>query len=187
MITYDRRTNVGFDFDFNLELQRGYERFSPKELRDFFRNAISKAARKAGYDFAEDSSRVLTIKKKDCKHSRILYSADFAIVCCDDEDGQWVIRFDKRAGRYIWNEQTEKNEELASRQRWIKEKKLWNDLCDLYLDKKNDCRNEGMHSRQLFSMAVNEICLRNGYFSEEEPVEVPCQQVKFGPMMIRLW
>ena len=50
--------------------------------------ALNKVAHKYGYDYAEDSTRVITIKFKDRKNSRILHSCDFAIVNnYTDEEG----------------------------------------------------------------------------------------------------
>ena len=54
--------------------------YTPKQIRTIIRNAIDKVAPTHGYDYCEDSTRVLTIKQKDYKHSKILHSYDFDIV-----------------------------------------------------------------------------------------------------------
>lgn len=80
MITYDRKSNIGFDFDINIEVNDDDENYEPKEIRTIIRKALDKVARQYGYDYCEDSTRVLTIKKKDRPNSRIIHSCDFAIV-----------------------------------------------------------------------------------------------------------
>ena len=72
MITYDRKSNIGFDFDVNIEVNDYDENYEPKEIRTIIRKALDKVARQYGYDYCEDSTRVLTIKKKDRPNSRML-------------------------------------------------------------------------------------------------------------------
>ena len=79
MITYDRKSNIGFDFDVNIEVNNAAENNKPKEIRTIIRKALNRVARQHGYDYCEDSTRVLTIKKKDRPNSRIIHSCDFAI------------------------------------------------------------------------------------------------------------
>ena len=74
MITYDRKSNIGFDFDVNIEVNNAAENNKPKEIRTIIRKALNRVARQHGYDYCEDSTRVLTIKKKDRPNSRIIHS-----------------------------------------------------------------------------------------------------------------
>ena len=87
MITYDSKSNVGYDFDFNIEVNDDDETYKPKQLKNMLQKAIGTVCVKYGYDYPEDSTRVLTIKMKNRRESRILHSCDFAIVnnCIDDE------------------------------------------------------------------------------------------------------
>ena len=100
MITQDMKSNIGFDFDVNFEVNDDEQNFSPKEIRLTIKNAIDKVAPKYGYSPCEDSTRVLTIKKVDRKRSRIIHSCDIAIVNNftndNGEEDQEYIRFEKR-------------------------------------------------------------------------------------------
>ena len=49
MITYDKKSNIGFDFDFNIEVNDDDENYSPKEIRTIIKNAINQAAHQYGY------------------------------------------------------------------------------------------------------------------------------------------
>ena len=64
MITYDAKSNVGYDFDVNFEVNDDDNNYTPKQIRTIIRNAIDKFAPLHGYDYCEDSTRVLTIKQK---------------------------------------------------------------------------------------------------------------------------
>ena len=93
MITYDSKSNIGFDFDINIEVNDDDEKFKPKEIRTIIRNAIDRVAPRYGYKYCEDSTRVLTIKKVNTFTSRIIHSCDFAIVYNCTDGRQQYIRF----------------------------------------------------------------------------------------------
>ena len=80
MVTYDVGTNIGYDFDVNIQINDDECKFSAKEIKTKIMLVLNKVAHRYGYDYSEDSTRVITIKVKDKKNSKILYSCDFAIV-----------------------------------------------------------------------------------------------------------
>ena len=159
MITYDLKSNVGFDFDFNIEVNDYDNNYHPKEIKNILQAAFNKVVQKYGYDNPEDSTRVLTIKKKDRKNSRILHSCDFAIIHnYIDEDGyecQEYIHHNKNQKSYYWCEQPRGFYMLIEKVKWIKENKLWNKMTQLYLQKKNCNKDEHVHSRSIFASAVH--------------------------------
>ena len=160
MITKDMKGNVGFDFDFNIYPNDDENRFSAKEIKLLFKQSIDKFARNYGYDYAEDSTRVLTIKVKDKANSRILHSVDFAFVNdYEDDEGntcQEYIRFNKKHKSYSWEEQPQGFYMLPERIDLLKTNDLWNEMKQVYLDKRNKNENPDKHSRSLFAEAVNE-------------------------------
>ena len=111
MITYDAKSNIGFDFDINIYPNDEENRFTAKQIKLLFKQSLDKFAHRYGYDFAEDSTRVLTIKVKDRKNSRILHSVDFAFVNdYEDDDGydcQEYIHYNKKQNAYSWSEQSQ--------------------------------------------------------------------------------
>lgn len=170
MITYDSKSNVGYDFDFNIEVNDGNGRYKPKQLKNMLQNAIDTVCVKYGYDHPEDSTRVLTIKMKNRKKSCILHSCDFAIVnnYIDDDgyEGQEYIHNDKH-GNYTWCEQSEGYYMLPDKIDWIKENDLWDDMRDLYIEKKNKNNDPNVHSRTIFAITVHEVCQRFGFYEDE--------------------
>lgn len=168
MITRDFKSNVGYDFDFNIEVNYENNKYSPKKLKDMLRNAIGSVCTKYGYDYPEDSTRVLTIKKKNIKKSCIIHSCDFAIVnnYIDNKgyECQEYIHFNKKSGGYQWCEQSDGYYMLQDKIDWIEENDLQNDMRDLYIEKKNENDNPDLHSRTIFAITVHEICQKNGFY-----------------------
>ena len=85
MITRDRNSNKGYDFDVNIEVNDPDEKYSAEEIREILHKALNKITNPYGYsifgyDYTEDSTRVLTIKVKDKANSCILHSCDFCII-----------------------------------------------------------------------------------------------------------
>ena len=142
MITRGRNSNTGFDFDVNIEVNDPDEDYSAEEIRNILRNGLDRVTNPYGrsifgYDYTEDSTRVLTIKVKDKANSRILHSCDFCIVN-DCEDGrQQYIRYNKKQHSYSWEYQPKGYYELPEKIEWIKKNGLWQQARDVYLDKKN--------------------------------------------------
>lgn len=105
MITYDRKSNIGFDFDFDLEINDDEENYSPDEIHRIMKNAIDQVAPRYGYKHCGDSTKVLTIKKVNTFTCRILHSCDFAIVYNCGNGRKQYIRFNKKNKNYTWEYQ----------------------------------------------------------------------------------
>ena len=164
MITCDAKSNIGFDFDINIEVNDDDENFEPKEIWTTIRNAIDRVAPHYGYKYCEDSTRVLTIKKVNTFTSRIIHSCDFAIVYNCTDGRQQYIRFNKDNNYYSWGYQGKGFVDLDNKIGWLKEKKeLWKKLKDYYIEKKNLNKNPDKHSRSIFAESINEMCQKNGY------------------------
>ena len=160
MITVDKTTNTGFDFDVNLCVNDTGE-LSPKEIRQILMQAFNKHGKNFKYESAEDEKRVFTIKVIDHKNSRIIRSCDFAIVNdYTDEYGEWrqeYIFFNRKQNKYEWKEQSEKFYDLPIKEEWIRDNGLWNFVRGIYLDKKNKNLDANKKSRSLYAEAVNEV------------------------------
>ncbi len=166
MITCDYRTNKGFDFDINLRVNDDDEEFEAKEIKMLIMGAINQVARPRGFEFCENSTRVITLKKLSSHRNQIEYSCDLAIVYdWFDNSGQkhqQYIRYQKDQNSYYWAEQP-KGYHLAQKEAWIKKHGLWDDVLDIYLDKKNDNDDPDKKSRSLYAETINEVCQKNGY------------------------
>lgn len=163
MITYDAKSNIGFDFDINIEVNDEEENYNAKEIRNIIRNAIDKVAWKYQYKRCEDSTRVLTIKKVNTLTSQIIHSCDFAIVNNFGNGEQQYIRFNKENRYYYWEYQGKRFKNLDKKFEWLKNNGFTNELRKYYIDKKNFNDNPNKHSRSIFAETVNELCHKKGY------------------------
>lgn len=157
MITYDLKSNKGFDFDFDFAINDDNEDYTPEEIRRIMKNAIDQVAPRYGYKHCEDSTRVLTIKKVNTFTSQILHSCDFALVYNCDDGRQRYIRFNKKNNNYTWEYQGKGFKNLEKKITWLKGNGCWKDLQDYYIDKKNQNNNPDKHSRSIFSESINEM------------------------------
>lgn len=171
MITRDRNSNIGFDFDVNLEPNDPEENYSAEEIRHIFKKGIDTVTNPYGlsifgYDYTEDSTRVLTIKVKDRKNARILHSCDFCIVYNCDDGRQQYIRYNKKHNNYSWEYQPKGYNILQHKIQWIKKHNLWQQVRSIYLDKKNANTDDNKKSRSIFAETIQQVCQQNGYYKE---------------------
>ncbi len=157
MITYNRKSNIGFDFDFDLEINDDEENYCPDEIRYIMKNAIDQVSPRYGYKTCEDSTKVLTIKKIDTFTSQILHSCDFALVYNCENGKQQYIRFNKKNGNYTWEYQGKGFKNLDNKIAWLKYNEFWGELQDYYIDKKNRNNNPNKHSRSILTESINEM------------------------------
>jgi len=165
MITYDKKSNIGYDFDFNIEINDD-EQYSAKQIKNILISALNRVATKYGYSYAEDSTRVITIKKIDHFYSYVEHSCDFAIVNNYTDKGysrQEYIHFNKKANQYYWCQQSKGYYKLPEKIQWLKTNNYWNELREHYIYKKNINTDKNIHSRTLFAIAVQEMCQKYGY------------------------
>lgn len=112
MITRDRNSNTGFDFDVNIEVNDPADRYSAEKIRNILRNGLDKVNNPnpygysiLGYNYTEDSTRVLTLKVKDGANACILHSCDFCMIREYDNGRQQYIRYNKKQNSYSWEYQ----------------------------------------------------------------------------------
>lgn len=168
MITYDSKSNIGFDLDVNIYPNDDFNEYSPQEIKTTLIKAFRKYLKKYKYSKIENSTRVITIKVNDTKNSKIIHSIDFAIVHdYEDEEGyqcQEYIRFNKKHNSYTWEEQDDGFYMLDEKTEWIKDEDLWQELREMYLKRKKSNNDINKKSRSLFAESVHNICNEYGYF-----------------------
>ena len=164
MVTWDVKSNVGFDFDVNIRVNDDDEEFEAKDIKKILVRAFNNHAWKYGYDSCEDSTRVFTIKVKDRKNSRIRHSCDVAIVNDYGNNQQKYIRYNKKRKNYTWEEQTKGFYCLPEKIEFCKDNQLWQEVREIYLDKKNYNTDSNKKSRSIFAETIHEVCHRNGFY-----------------------
>lgn len=156
MITCDLKSNIGFDFDFDLIINN-YNKYDPAKIRHIVKNAIDLVAPQYSYKHCEDSTRVLTIKMVDTYSSKIVHSCDFALIRNCNDGRQQYIRFNKQNQNYTWEFQGKELRNFDKRFNWLKNSEYWEELQQYYLNKKNRNNNPDKHSRSILAESVNEM------------------------------
>lgn len=164
MVTWNPRSNIGFDFDVNIYVNDDEENYTAKEIKNILMCAFNKYAWQYGYDFCENSTRVFTIKVKDKANSRILHSCDFAVVYDCADGRQQYIRFHKPSGYYSWEYQPKGFYRLPEKIAFCKKNGLWQEVRELYLQKKSENKDLNKKSRNIFAETVHQICQVNGFY-----------------------
>lgn len=159
MITRDMKGNVGYDFDLNIIIDPNEKNYDPKSLKEFFMKSFNSHVGEYGYDPCEDSTSVFTIKVKDKINSKIIHSADFAIVKKVGGTKQFV-RNRKDVNVYCWETLPKYPVKLSQMANWCREKNHWNEIRDLYLRKKNQNTDPNKKSRMIYAETVNDIYLK---------------------------
>ena len=54
--------------------------------------------------------------------------------------------------------------ELEEKAKWCKEKNLWQDVSDMYINLKNSNTNPNKKSQSIYAETINNICNENGYY-----------------------
>ncbi len=157
MITEDKKSNIGYDFDVNLYITN-QKQYSPEDFRKIFRNALHAAVSNYCYMHCEDSTRVLTLRYYAAINSCILHSFDFAIVYDRGDGCEEYIRFNKHNKTYTWEQQPKGYPKQKEKIEWLKKNGYWNELRNYYLKKKNENNDSNKKSRSIFAESLNEMC-----------------------------
>lgn len=155
MITRDQKGNIGYDFDVDLFPNVDEDEYDADDINEIFQNALNKVARPFGYDFPENKTRVLRIKVKDRKHSRIEHSCDFAIKRELPNRRCQYIHFNNKQNRCVW--QLLEKKSITWKEERLKKSGLWGGVRDRYLDYKNRRENAGLKSRSVYRKAIHDV------------------------------
>ena len=156
-----RHHNKGFDCDYQLYLQRNKQELSAEKIKKLL---IKKFDEKtpSEFDYCEDSTSSITIKKKITKQSKIEFSYDIVIMDLY-EDASYILR-KNGSGQYVWNQLPDFTS-FEDDYRQIEGADMWEDLRQCYYDKKI-AKNNGSpkykdkKSFQLLHQAVKETLSR---------------------------
>lgn len=162
LVTRIRGGNSGYDFDYNLIIQRWGDMYNSKDMvvKQGFMDAFKEAVKETPYSSPKDSTSAITIKVIDRKQKKILRSCDFAIIYYEDcsvNNGYYFLRNDKKRNIYEFV--------LRSINSGIEEKvhdilrkdSGWACISEEYRKLKDINEGNGKHSYSLYAEAVNNV------------------------------
>ena len=151
--------NTGFDFDYNLGIQKDGD-LSAKDLRLKVKRELEKLLQGTGYSTVSSGKQSMTFKFIDHDNSRIIHSCDFALVNdYVDEVGdsiQEILIWQREDDTYIWNKRPyakNHSDKLSN----LKANGLWQEVKDEYLKIKNNNQDKEKKSFSLFFEAINNV------------------------------
>ncbi len=151
--------NTGFDFDYNLGIQKDGD-LSAKDLRLKVKRELEMILQGTGYSTVSSGKQSMTFKFIDHDNSRIVHSCDFALVndYVDDvgDSIQEILIWQREDDTYIWNKRPyakNHSDKLSN----LKANGLWQEVKDEYLKIKNNNQDREKKSFSLFFEAINNV------------------------------
>lgn len=155
-----RNGSEPFDLDYNLIFHHLQEPYitHPEKLKELIRHTLDETTGDE-VSFGQDSTASITYNVKDNK-GVVQFSFDVALIY-QPPKAKTLCRLihDKNRETYMWNE-IRNSSGLAEKEKMIRKQGHWNELREIYLDKKNRCLSSGEKkpSFVLYIEAVNEVC-----------------------------
>lgn len=151
--------NTGFDFDYNLGIQKDGD-LSGRELRLKVKSQLESILSGTRYSTVSPGKQSMTFKFVDHENSRVIHSCDFAVVNdYEDENGdsiQEILIWQKDDDTYVWNKRPfakNHSDKLSN----LKANGLWQEVKDEYLKIKNNNQDKEKKSFSLFFEAINNV------------------------------
>lgn len=160
LVTKIKNGNRGYDFDYNLILQKSDLWDNPKKLKEQFMRAFLEATKGTSYSPPEDSTSTITIKVVDKKRSKIIRSCDFAIIYyLNDEDvdeGYMYIKNWKN-NRYSFEVRRLSKNADYKLEEILDYEQGWNMIRDEYIKLKNNNRDNNKKSFILYLESIHNV------------------------------
>ena len=135
LVTKIKNGNKGYDYDYNLIIQKSDQWYNPKKLKQQFMTAFSEAVKGTSYKLPEDSTSCITIKVVDKNNSRIIRSCDFAIIYYIDDKKDDGYRYLKnwKNGRYSFEDRKNSKGAESSLDYILEHENGWNTVSYTHL------------------------------------------------------
>ena len=163
-------SNEPIDLDYNLYIADfgDFSSSNEREIKEYVRKQFNIILKRNGWSDCMDSTSVLTTEKRHfTKGNHTEFSIDLAIVF-NNRDGWHRLIHDKTGfaawDRYCWNI-VPNSRDLFDKVTDIKDEHLWNEVIDVYLEKKNMYLRRQDYNHPSFNVyveAVNQVF--NKYF-----------------------
>ena len=164
MVTRDG--NGPFDLDYNLVILNMPNEYQKdlKKLKDTVRNSLNEIVKKEYFTDGKDSRSVITSILHFSNSSEVKFSFDIAILAKNNQGNFCRLIHNKGYQKgFTWNEilSSHNVKELADR---LKREGLWNEVRNIYLNKKNMYLQRGDNNHPSFIVyveSVNEVYNKN--------------------------
>lgn len=154
--------NSGYDFDYNLIIQRWGNMYNCKDMvvKQGFMDAFKEAVKGTPYSSPKDSTSAITIIVIDRKQKKILSSCDFAIIYYEDcsvNNGYYFLRNDKKRNIYEFVFRSINSGIEEKVHDILRKDSGWACISKEYRKLKDINEGNGKHSYSLYAEAVNNV------------------------------
>ncbi len=167
LITRIKDGNQGYDFDYNIVLNRCKEKnkiWRANFARNTIKNAFENAIKNTKYNKVSDTKSGFTIKVVDRMNSKIIHSCDFSVIYYPeaDDDGEKnesgfykYAMLNKSNSNITW-EIRNNSKNYNYKLKWLQNGvgNYWDKIKTEYLTVKNSNKDINKHSFQLYLEAV---------------------------------
>jgi hypothetical protein len=178
LVTRLKNGNAGYDFDYNLILQKSDLWENPKKLKQQFMNAFRESIKGTPYCKIEDSTSSITIKVVDKDNSKILRSCDLAILYYIDEEnideGYMYLKNWKQNSKYTFEQRNLSLKAEYKLDEVLEYEQGWNMIRDEYLKLKNSNKDINKKSFVLYLESINNVFNHLKQYEEEQKVSSRC-------------
>lgn len=160
LVTKIKNGNRGYDFDYNLILQKTDLWENPKKLKKQFLNAFLEAIKNTPYNAPEDSTSSITLKVIDKKNSKIIRSCDLAIIYYlneEDVDEGYMYLKNWKNNRYSFEERTLSQNVSFKLNKILEYEQGWNMIREEYLKVKNNNKDNNKKSFILYLESIHNV------------------------------
>ena len=159
LVTKIKNGNKGYDYDYNLIIQKSDQWNNPKKLKQQFITAFSEAVKGTSYKPLEDSTSCITIKVIDKNNSRIIRSCDFAIIYYIDDKKDDGYRYLKnwKNGRYSFEDRKNSKGAESALDYILEHENGWNMIRKEYLKLKNSNKDINKKSFVLYLESIHNV------------------------------
>lgn len=171
LVTKIKNGNRGYDFDYNLILQKTDLWRNPKKLKQQFMIAFSDAVKGTPYKTPEDSTSSITIKVVDKKKSKIIRSCDLAIIYYvddDDTDEGYMYLKNWKNNKYSFEERRLSHNVDSKLDGILEYEQGWNMIREEYLKIKNKNKDRNKKSFILYLESIHNVYNHLKQYEEQQ-------------------
>lgn len=153
--------NEPIDLDYNIIIGTKFAGiYSEREIKEYIRKQFNKILNKNGWSDCRDSKSVLSTEKRTFEQgNNTAFGIDLAIIY-EDENGSYRLIHEKTGiashDRYYWNKAPE-SIGVEKKVDAIKSKKLWLQVRNTYLEKKNFYLVQNDHNHPSYIVYIETV------------------------------
>lgn len=156
MVTTNYYSNIGYDYDVSIMVNNADE-IEESQIVNILKTAFDKYSDLFKYNNIDDDKRVISIRLKDKKRSKLNHICDFGIHKKGTDESIQYLSYSKKNNKYSWVNIPRGIASLDHKIMWLKDNGYWQEVRDIYLEKRASGINKNKPTRLIFNDVVSLI------------------------------